>query len=265
MFVNQLSLYGAVAEMCEEYETFHVRTGQPVVGGQSSSSLTPSVIKTEVPLDCDDLARKDLLLQQYGERIEKLSQQDKLSKFCMDAGFLNVVEIGQYFMTTDTAEFSQFRAAACRDTLCQETKKRHNKITKAPCRRRIGGAVPRAANFGDLITADHKVLSENGESRNNHRYAVVVQDLATQWIQVYPCKTKKLHRKLKEARKSSWSRLGSLKSFTLSIPWNSAKLVKIFPGIIAHLHHIDQKQMGLLREQCAESRKAPLLYCCNQV
>ena len=112
---NQLSLYGAVAEMCEEYETFHDRTGQPVVGGQSSSSFVPSVIKTEVPLDCDDLARKDLLLQQYGERIEKLSQQDRLSKFCMDAGFLNVVEIGQYFMTKDTAEFSQFRAAACRE------------------------------------------------------------------------------------------------------------------------------------------------------
>ena len=53
-------------------------------------------------------------------------------------------------------------------------------ITRAPCRRRNGGAVPRAENFGDLITADHKVLSDNCESRNNHRYAVVVQDLATQ-------------------------------------------------------------------------------------
>ena len=114
--VNQLSLYGAVAEMCEEYETFHDRTGQPVVGGQSSSSFVPSVIKTEVPLDCDDHAHKDLLLQKYGERIENLSQQDRLSKFCMDAGFLNVVEIGQYFMTKDTAEFSQFtNAAACRE------------------------------------------------------------------------------------------------------------------------------------------------------
>ena len=69
--VNQLSLYGAVAEVCEEYETFHDRTWQPVVGGQLSSSIVPSVIKTEVPLDCDDRARKDLLLQQYGERIEK--------------------------------------------------------------------------------------------------------------------------------------------------------------------------------------------------
>ena len=34
------------------------------------------------------------------------------------------------------------------------------------------------------------VLSDNCESRNNHRYAVVVEDLATQWIQSYPCKTK---------------------------------------------------------------------------
>ena len=101
--------------MCEEYETVHDRTEQPVVGGQSSSSFVPSVIKTEIPLDCDDRARKDLLLQQYGERVEKLSQQDRLSKFCMDAGFLNVVEIGQYFMTKDTAEFSQFHAVACRE------------------------------------------------------------------------------------------------------------------------------------------------------
>ena len=73
------------------------------------------MIKTEVLLDYDDHAHKDLLLQPYGERIEKLSQQDKLSKFCMDAGFLNVDEIGHSFMTKDTAEFSQFRTVACRE------------------------------------------------------------------------------------------------------------------------------------------------------
>ena len=67
---------------------------------------------------------------------------------------------------------------------------KRTKITRAPCRRRNGEAVLRAEKFGDLITADHKVLSDNFESRNSHRYAVVVQDLATQWIQAYPCKTK---------------------------------------------------------------------------
>ena len=83
--------------------------------GQSSSSLVLSVIKTGVLFDCDDLANKDLLLRQYGERIEKLSRQDKLSKFCMDEGFLNVLEIGQYFMTKDIVEFSQLHAVACRE------------------------------------------------------------------------------------------------------------------------------------------------------
>ena len=32
--------------------------------------------------------------------------------------------------------------------------------------------------LGDLITPDHKILSEESELRNNHRYAVVAQDLA---------------------------------------------------------------------------------------
>ena len=75
-----------------------------------------------------------------------------------------------------------------KDRNCEICKR--TKITRAPCRRRNGEAVPRAANFGDLITADHKILSDNCESRNNHRYAVVVQDLVTQWIQACPCPTK---------------------------------------------------------------------------
>ena len=60
------------------------------------------------------------------------------------------------------------------------------KITRSSCRKRIGTVVPGAEHFGDLMTADHKVLSEGGESRNDHRYAAVEQDLATQWIQSYP-------------------------------------------------------------------------------
>ena len=102
--------------MCDEYESYHDGTGRPVVGGQSCSSFVPSVIKTNVLLNNDDLAHKEFRLQRYGERIEKLSQQDRLSKFCTDAGFLTTVEVGQYFMTEDTEEFSQFTdSVACRE------------------------------------------------------------------------------------------------------------------------------------------------------
>ena len=97
--------------MCEEYESLHDRSGRlDKVMGQS---LVLSEIKTEVSLENDDPAYQNFLLQQYEERIERLSQQDKLSKFCMDAGFLSVVEIGQYFMTKDNGE--QFYAKACRE------------------------------------------------------------------------------------------------------------------------------------------------------
>ena len=48
-----------------------------------------------------------------------------------------------------------------KDRNCEICKR--TKITRAPCRRRNGGAVPRAENFGDLITADHKVLSDHCE------------------------------------------------------------------------------------------------------
>ena len=76
--------------MCEEYESLHDRPGRPdkVMG----HSIVLSEIKAEVPLENDDPAYQNFLLQQYEERIERLSQQDKLSKFCMDAGFLSVVE-----------------------------------------------------------------------------------------------------------------------------------------------------------------------------
>ena len=114
--VHQVSLYGAVAEMCEEYESYHDRTGGPVVRGQSSSSFVPSVMKTNMSLNDDDLALSEDLLQRYGERIEKLSQQDRVIDFCIDTGFLTTVEIGQYFMTKDIEEFSQFTdSVACRE------------------------------------------------------------------------------------------------------------------------------------------------------
>ena len=110
---NQLSLYGAVANICEENESLHDRSGQPdVLMGQS---IVLSEIKAEVPLDNDIPSHQNLLLQRYEERIEMLSQQDKLSKICMDAGFLSVVEIRQYFMTKDTGDLTQFHAVACRE------------------------------------------------------------------------------------------------------------------------------------------------------
>ena len=90
-------------------------TERPVVEGQSNPLIVPSVMKTHIPLT-DDPAQEEEILQRDTERIQKLSQQDSVIKFCTDAGFLTTVEVGQYFMTKDTEEFSQFTdSVACRE------------------------------------------------------------------------------------------------------------------------------------------------------
>ena len=141
---------------------------------------------------------------------------------------------------------------------------KRTRITSAFCKNCNGESVLLAENFGDLITADHKVLSEGCESRNNHRYAVVVQDLATQWIQSYPCKTKTSQ----ETQRSLQKFLEPIRKPIVIYTDNFlefANLVKIFPGIIVRRHHTDRKQIGLLEEQHAEWKKVHLQYCCNQV
>ena len=113
--VNQLSSYGAVSNLRDEYKSCHVRTGRPVLVGQSDPLFVPSVMKIHILLT-DDPAQEEDLLQRYQERIEKLSQQDRVIKFCTDAGFLTTVEVGQYFIAKDTEEFSQFTdPVACRE------------------------------------------------------------------------------------------------------------------------------------------------------
>ena len=60
--------------------------------------------------------------------------------------------------------------------------------TRAPCRKRTGTAVPRAQKV--WWVDDSRSQSPSWcESRNNHRYAVVVQIFASQWIRSCPCKT----------------------------------------------------------------------------
>ena len=113
---DQLSIYGAVSDLCEEYKACHVTTERPVMAGQSDPLFVPtsSLVKTPTP-STDDLAQENLL-QVYQERVDKLSQQNRVIKFCIDAGFLTTVDVGQYFMTKDTEEFSQFtESVACRE------------------------------------------------------------------------------------------------------------------------------------------------------
>ena len=53
------------------------------------------------------LRKKKIYFQKYQEQVERLLQQNRLIKFCTDAGFLTTFGVGQYFMTKENDEFSQ--------------------------------------------------------------------------------------------------------------------------------------------------------------
>ena len=91
---NQLTVYGAIADLCDELpkdvgsfgkfaapdhlETMEIPTG-------------PSIAETHT-----NAQQQGNLVQEYERKFEQLSEDQKLSKLCSDAG-LKLVEKGQHF------------------------------------------------------------------------------------------------------------------------------------------------------------------------
>ena len=122
--------------------------------------------------------------------------------------------------------------------ICKRTK-----ITRAPCRRRNGEAVPRAVNFGDLITADHKVLSDNCESRNNPSIRSRGAGSSHPMDPGVSVQKQNFTRHPEKLAKVPGTREETKVIYTD----NSLEFGKACEDLST-----DQKHMGLLKEQCAE-------------
>ena len=88
--VNQLSVYGAVAAICDEYESHQDSTGQPVI--LVGQSIVLGEIKAEVPAHDEEPRDAQIILQQHVQQVESLSPESRVSKFCKEAGFMRVVK-----------------------------------------------------------------------------------------------------------------------------------------------------------------------------
>ena len=102
-----------MAAICVEFEDHQDRTGQLVI--LVGQSIVFGEVKAETPVHDEDPRNDQIIWQEYIQQIESLSPENRLSKFCKEAGFMRVVEVGQYFVTKDTGDFRQFRSVACRD------------------------------------------------------------------------------------------------------------------------------------------------------
>ena len=102
-----------MAAICEEFENHQDGSGEPeILMGQP---IVLGEIKAEFPLQNENSMNHQILWQQYIDRIESLSPESKVSRFCKEAGFMRIVEVGQYLVTKDTGNLRQFRSVACRE------------------------------------------------------------------------------------------------------------------------------------------------------
>ena len=67
------------------------------------------------------------------------------------------------------------------------------KRNRSHCRSKIHGEpdkLPEPKKFADAVTADHKILNEDDESRKHDRVALIIMDRFTRWLQGYAANSK---------------------------------------------------------------------------
>ena len=89
-----------------------INTGEPAI--LEGQSIVLGEVKAEALAREEEPREPQIVLQQYFQQGESLSPENRVSKFCKEAGFMRVVEVGQYFVTRNAGEFL-LHTVACRE------------------------------------------------------------------------------------------------------------------------------------------------------
>ena len=121
--VNQLSLYGAVADMIAELPVDQRAPGKLVASGQLDERETLTQLPlAELPSNEE---RQGNLLQEHEERFEKLSEDQKSSRLFSET-CLRLIEVGHFFNALPSPR-GEANQSLCREFLLP----RYQKGTKA--------------------------------------------------------------------------------------------------------------------------------------
>ena len=162
------SVYGSVTDLCRELSE---DSRAPV------KLEAPEYVETmEIPTDPSvagphtNKQQQGNLVQDHERRFEQLSDDQKLSKLCSDAG-LNIVEQGQYFLTLDTEEGNDM------EHLCREySMLRYEKKTRAK------GWILKSTRIGPVL--DVKVCRHEDRYRIEIMVESLFQDMTASWVRL---------------------------------------------------------------------------------
>ena len=111
--MNLLSIYGAVAELCDELTKDLSVTEKPA----ANENLESMVVQTEFP-NADSHTNVELqgnLLQKYEHKFAQLPEDQKMFKLCFNAGLSKIVGKGQFFITLSEEEGLDEMKNSCRE------------------------------------------------------------------------------------------------------------------------------------------------------
>ena len=80
-----------MAAICEEFEDHQDTTGELVI--LMGQSIVLGEVKAEALLDNENPMNDQIIWQQYIQQVESLSPENKVTKFCKEAGFMRVFEL----------------------------------------------------------------------------------------------------------------------------------------------------------------------------
>ena len=107
--------------------------------------------------------------------------------------------------------------------------------------------MPVPKKYLDAVTMDHKVMNEGQAAGNGERYACIMLDRFTHWLQAFPSVTKTA-----EERGQCLSRFfgnQKAKHMYTDVPKKSRKHVLISESLRTNQRHTDPKQMVSRKEQ----------------
>ena len=84
--VNQLSIPGAVADLCKESARDSPSAGKPAENENLESMVVPTEFPYAYTLSQTDVDVQGKLLREDDQKFAELPEQQKLTKLCSDAG-----------------------------------------------------------------------------------------------------------------------------------------------------------------------------------
>ena len=99
--VNQLSIYGPVADLCKELARDSPSARKHAENEKWELMVEPTEFPNVNTISHTDMSVQGNVLREYEQKFAELPEDQKLTTLCSDAGFMKDIGKGQFFITLE--------------------------------------------------------------------------------------------------------------------------------------------------------------------